>query len=301
MPLAVDVAPDGSIYMDHSAFEQSVLIMGRSGAIKAEIPIPQPGGGNEQKVVVLPDGAIAFDVQRRGQSNLYVGRPGVEPQLLLNGSESAGLPGALLGDDKLAFIIGVPGQPHLAIASLRDGSVIRRFPADARQVTAITVPADGQTIYYASNGTIWAQPVSGGDPRSVSQGYDVAIEPSGRSLYVIRAGPKGYELFRVPASGGEATRAVVPDHFNLTPLGLSSSAVDGGGRILLPVNLSDVFFYRAAIFDPPRKNITIVPVPPRFVVMNSGWTRDGGIAVSVTRWSSSLWRYRQLNQNGNSR
>jgi len=297
-PISQDVAPDGSIYMDHSEFESSVLLISSSGETKAEIPIPQfPAGNEDQPVIVLPDGAVVFDVRRHGRSDLFLGRAGVEPHLLLNSPESAALPGALLGEDQLAFVAGVPGQLHMAIASLRDGSIIRRFPQDASQVTAVTAPADGQTIFYASNGTIWAQSASGGDPRRLGKGYDLAIEPSGKSLYFIGAGADGYELFRMPTAGGAATRVNLPTNFNLTPLPLSPSAVDASGRILLPVNLLDVFFYRAAIFDPAHNTTAPVGVPPRIVVTSSGWTRDGGIAARITRWSGSLWRYRNSLQN----
>jgi len=61
-----------------------------------------------------------------------------------------------------------------------------------------------------------------------------------------------------------------------------------------------VFFYRTAIFDPARHTTTIVNVPPRVVVANAGWTREGDIAVRITRWSSSLWRYRISLQNKDS-
>jgi hypothetical protein len=138
--------------------------------------------------------------------------------------------------------------------------------------------------------------VSGGDPRKISQGYDLAIEPSGKSLYVMRAGADGYQLFHMLAAGGEATRISLPDGFNVTPVPLSPSAVDGRGRVLLPVNLLDMFFFRTAIFDPADRTATAVAAPPRAVITSSGWTRDGSIAMRVTRWSSSLWRYRISNQ-----
>ena len=298
-PISQDVGPDGSIYMDHSEFERSVMVVDPTGAVKSEIPIPQPlRGSSGPSVVALTNNAIVFEVKRRGRSDLFIARAGAEPQLLLNSQESAALPGAALGNDKLAFILGNAEQAHLAVASLRGGSVIRRFPADAREVTAVTAPADGQTIYYASDGIIWGQPVAGGDPRRVGQGYDVAADPSGKFLYLIRAGGEGYEVYRMPAAGGEATRIALPEHqFNLTPLNLSSSAVDGAGRILLPVNLLDVFFYRAAVLDPLRRTMTTVPVPPRVIVHGSGWTLDGSIALNITRWSSSLWRYRIASRN----
>jgi len=292
-PISMDAAPDGSIYMDHSEFERSVLLLDPAGAVKAEIPIPQLAeGSGERAVVALPDGAVVFDVRRRGRSDLFIGRAGAEPHLLLNGPESAGLPAALLGDDKLACIVGIPAQPRLAIVSLHDGSIIRRFPSDSSRISSVTAPADGRTIFYADDGAIWAQPVSGGEAQKIGLGYDVASDPSGKSLYLIRAGADGYELFRMPAAGGQATRFTLPPGFNLTPLPLSPTAVDNNGRILLPVNLPDVFFYRTALFDPVHNSMRTVAVPPRAVVASAGWTRDGGIAVRITHWSSSLWRYR---------
>ena len=296
-PLSQDVAADGSIYMDQPEFQRSVLVTDASGLVKAEILIPKLAEGAEEEneeanVVALPDGAVVFDVKMPGRSVLLIGRAGAEPQQLLNVPASAGLPGSLLGTDKLAFILDTPEKPHIAIASLQDGSVLRRFPADARHVTAITAPADGQTIYYASNGTIWAQPVSGGNPQKIGEGHDVAVEPSGKSLYLVQAGTDGYELFHVSAPGGEATRIHLPANLNLTTMPFSASAVDHHGRILLPVSLIDVFFYRAAIFDPARHTAAAVRVPASIVVKSSGWTPGGDIAARVTRWSSSLWRYR---------
>jgi hypothetical protein len=292
-PISQDVAPDGSIFMDLSGFDRSILNLTPSGTVQAEIPLPQLAeGGGPHAVVALPGDAVVFEVRRHGRSELFLGRNGAESQLLLNSPESASLPGALLGGGDLAFILGAGDQTHMAIASLHDGRIIRRFPADGRLVTAITAPADGQTIYYASNGVIWAQPAAGGAPRRIGEGYDVAVEPDGRYLYLIRTGADGYQLFRMPAAGGEAARLHLPPGFNMTPESLSPTAVDRDGRILLPVNVLDVFFYQAAVFDPARNTMKLIPVPPRAPVLNAGWTLDGNVAVSLVHWSSSLWHYR---------
>jgi hypothetical protein len=62
--------------------------------------------------------------------------------------------------------------------------------------------------------------------------------------------------------------------------------------VLLPVNLRDVFFFRAAVFDHARHTMTVVPALPRVVTLSAGWTPEGNIAAPIVRWSSSLWRYR---------
>lgn len=287
-PLSQDVAPDGSIYMDHPESQRSILNLSLTGTITAEVPFPT----GLQTVVGLPEGAFVFSARRRGRSDLFLGRIGTEPQLLLNSPESASLPGALLPRGNLAFISGAGNRPHIAIASLRDGRIIRGFPADARLISSITAPADGETIYYASNGIIWAQPVSGGEPRKIGEGYDIAVEPSGKFLYLVRTGVEGYQLFRMPAAGGEAARVQLPSGFNLAPRPLWSSAVDREGRILLRVNVPELFFYQFALFDPARNTMSLVPVPPRVIAGSAGWTPDGNMYAVINHWSCSLWHYR---------
>ena len=297
-PISQDVAPDGSIYMDHSGFEMSILALTQSQTFEADSPLPQFGLRDwDHRIVNLPDGAVVVGQERRGQTELFLKRKGAEPQPLLNTTESSGLPGALLGSGQLAFIVGARDRPHIAIASLRDGSILRRFPADVSLVTAISAPADGQTIFYASGGIIWAQPVSGGDPRKIGEGYDLAVEPSGKFLYCMRTGADGLQLFRMPAAGGEATRIPVPSGFNMTPLPLSPSAINRDGRILIPVNMLDTFFFQAAVFDTVHNTMKLMPAPAGTVVHGAGWTPEGGIGAVLTHWSSSLWRYRISLQN----
>jgi hypothetical protein len=281
--------------MDHSGFERSALIVNPAGGTVGEIPVPELAeGGGTRAVIATRWGRVVFDVQRHGRSELFIGNPGADPQRLINTDETASLPATALGQMNLAFLLGPPEAPHIAIASLHDGSIIKRFPADARLVTAMSAPADGQTIYYAANGVIWAQPVQGGEPVRVTEGFDVTAEPGGKFLYLMRTGPDGYELFRIGATGGNAERVVLPKGYNLTPLPLSPTAVDVAGRLLVPVNILDLFFYRAAIFDPAKETMTVVPVPPRVVTVSAGWTPEGNIATRIVRWSSSLWRYQIL-------
>jgi len=297
-PISMDVAPDGSLYMDHSGFQRSILNLSPSGAPRAEIPVPEVVEQNRGRSVIgMPDGSFVFSVTRHGRPELFLARNGAEPQLLLNSAESADLPGAFLSGGKLAFITGAGVQPHIAIASLQDGRVIQRFPADAHWVTAISAPADGQTIYYASGGIVWAQATAGGEPRKIGEGSDLAVDPGGKFLYVARAGADGFQLFRMSTGGGTATRVNLPGRFTLAPDPLWSSAVDREGRILLKVNVPDVFFYQAALFDPARNTMSVVPVPPRVVVSSAGWTPNGDIWAVASRWSAALWHYRISVQN----
>ena len=297
-PISLDVAPDGSLYMDHSKFEHPVLNLSASGELRSEIPAPALADPVlSLATVALPGGAVVFNSRRSGRSELLVGRRGSEPHFLLNTAEAASLPGALLGTDALAFCINPEQESRLAIASLQEGRVMRRFDAAAGSITAVSATADGRTIFYASKGIVWSQPAAGGDPKQIADGYDVAVEPSGKFLYLMRTGADGYQLYRLPAGGGEATRVTVPDGYNLTPIPLSSSAVDRDGRILLPVNLPGVFFFQSALFDPSKNTMAPVQSPERLVMGGAGWSPDGGITVRTGRWSSSLWHYRISLQN----
>jgi eukaryotic-like serine/threonine-protein kinase len=291
-PLSFDPAPDESIYMDHSHFETSILKIKSGGGATTEIPLPQGAYG----VVPLPGEEAAFNVWRGGRSQIMVAKPGVDPRVLLNTNESATLPGAWLRDGKLVFLIGRKNETRIAIASVQDGRVLVRFKADAQLVTAVAAAPDGQTIYYTSNGILWAQPVEGGEPKKIGEGYDLAADPSGKFLYLMRADEKGYGLWRMPLAGGEAEKIELPSGYNLTPNRLSPAAVGPDGRILLSVNKRDVFFYQAAVFDPAHHSMADVQTPAQTVVLGAGWADDGSIVVRLTHWSSSLWRYRLVSK-----
>jgi eukaryotic-like serine/threonine-protein kinase len=293
-PLARDAAPDGSIYMDHGVFQTSVLNIGATGQTLSDTPLPPAA---HHGVVPLPGGGFVFAVTRGGRSQLLAVTPGAEPRPLLNTTENAELPGAWLGSGRIAFVIGKGDEARLAIGSLTSGQVLRRFQAAARRLTAVAASPDGHVVYYASEGALWAQPVSGGDPRKIGAGYDVTADPSGQTLYVMRAGANGYELFRMPADGGEGEKVELPAGHALTPNPLSPAAVNRDGRILIPIVTRGLYFYHAAVLDPTRHAFTLVPQPAQAALNTAGWAEDGSINLQNTRWSSTLWHYRILQKN----
>ncbi len=286
-PLGFDSAPDGSLYADQSAFQTSVLRIGANGSVISEDAIPLDATG----VLPLPEGFV-FALERGGKSQLLVARSGTEPRPLLNGDEAARLPGALLADGKLAFVIGDGPQSRLAIASLHDGTTLQRFQSDAQDVTALAASPDTGMLYYAQYGIIWRQAISGGEPQKLGRGYDVTADPAGKWLYLMRVGDRGYELCRMPASGGDTELMELPPAYKLTPSSFSPAAVNRDGRLLLPVNSLTTYFYQEGVYDPLRRSISMVRAPPETVVSNGGWSSDGSTFVKVTRWSSRLWRYR---------
>jgi serine/threonine protein kinase len=289
-PLTCDAAPDGSIFIDHSATTSSVENIGAGGNVISETPLPIGVNG----IVPAPGGGFAFALSRGGRSQLLVASAATDPRPLLNTTENTRLPGAWLRSGQLAFVIGEEDKTRLAIGKSEGGQVLRRFQFDAQRVTAVAASPDGDTVYYASEGALWAQHASGGDPSKIGEGFDLTADPSGKTLYAMRAGATGYDLFRMPAGGGEMEKIDLPAGYVLAGLPLSPAAVNRDGRVLLPVLTPNEFFYRTAILDPARHSMALVPPPAQTVVSSAGWAADGSIVAQVIRWSSTLWRYRML-------
>ena len=193
----------------------------------------------------------------------------------------------------MALILGSKDDQHIAIASARDGHIVRRFSAPAVDVLSMTATPDGKTLYYASGGFVWKQLVSGGDPQRITEGADVALDPAGRTLYLKRTGAGSMDLYRMAIEGGDAEKLALHGDYRLSPASLSSSAVDGRGRILLTVLPANSFHYKAAILDPASRSLSVIPVAFLGDVMSPGWTRDGKIGATGMRSDSYLARYRR--------
>jgi|SRR5271165_3672959 len=63
--------------------------------------------------------------------------------------------------------------------------------------------ADGKALYYSYSSAVWAQPVAG-EPKRITEGIDVTLDPQGHFLYVKRATKGTLGIVRIPASGGDA-------------------------------------------------------------------------------------------------
>ena len=175
--------------------------------------------------------------------------------------------------------------------SRRDGRVLRRF--STRSEMGMAASPDGNTLYYAFSGAIWAQPVAGGEPKRITEGIDVTLDPKGDYLYVRRAIKGVMGIIRIPVVGGDAEELPVPAEYHLAYPGLSPAAVDARGRILVPVASNHSFYYQTAILDPAAKSFTLVPMAIDGDAGPAGWAPDGRILASGQRYFLSLWRYQR--------
>jgi eukaryotic-like serine/threonine-protein kinase len=289
-PSTIDAARDGTLYVDQMPWVNVVLRSSPQDGVTEESTLPSVGNG---AVSFLADGSILMGTIAGGKSQLSLLQRGSEPRAVVETSEETAPPATAVGRDRIAFIVGSRDTRRMAIATLRDGRIVKRFAGEATDVASMVAAPDGKTIYFASAGNIWAQAVDGGQPRKITEGTDATLDRAGRYLYVKRNRHGTIEIFRMPVQGGEAEKLEVPAGYHLAMPILSPTAVDDRGRVLVSVLSSHSFYYRPAILDPATKSMTVPPLTFDGDASRPGWTNDGKIVAYGARYISSLWRYRR--------
>ena len=283
--LTIDATADGSLYLDLSQTPYALLEVNASGGAaeeKSEV--------GSAYTMVERSGDVLVPLTGWGRQRLAMLRPGAEPRVLVETSEDATLPATTFGGN-VAFVIGTGDQRRIALASLRDGRVFRRF--STRSDSGLVASPDGNTLYYSFSGAIWAQPVAGGEPRRITEGIDVTLDPKGQYLYVKRANKGAIGMIRMPVAGGDAEELPVPPEYHVADPGLSPAAVDERGRVLVTVVSNHSFYYHTAILDPATKSFTLVPVTVDGDCARAGWAPQGRILAQGERYLFSMWRYQR--------
>jgi predicted Ser/Thr protein kinase len=232
-PNSFDVARDGSLYLNDLPTQSAGIRFPVTGGVPEDIvPVASV---HDIGMGLLPDGRFLYTMVSGGKQRLAAVKPGLLPRTLVETAEETSLPAAAVGDGTLAFVIGSGDARRLALASLRDGRVIRRFNSGSADVVSLFPAADGREIYYAAAGAIWSQPVAGGNPRHITDGTDAALDTASGSLYVKRTTSGTIELYRIPAAGGEGEKIAVPAEYQLAQPSLAPTAIDRQGRVLVTV------------------------------------------------------------------
>jgi len=285
-PVGMDAAPDGSLYLDLFRDQFVLLRVNASGGATEEFGLPT----SDFLTMVSPGGEVLFMQAGWGRQRLAAVRPGGEPHVLVETNEDTTLPATTFGGN-VAFEIGSGDQRRIALASLRDGRVLRRF--STRSEHGMAASPDGQTLYYSFNGEIRAQPVAGGEPKRITEGIDVTLDPKGQYLYVKRAKKGIVGITRIPVAGNGAQELLVPPEYHVANPDLSPAAVDSRGRILVSVMSKHSFYYQTAILDPAAKSFTLVRAAIDGDAAMAGWTTNGRILVRGHRYLFSLWQYQR--------
>jgi len=285
-PVSMDAARDGSLYLDLFRDQFVLLRVNPLGGAGEEFGLPT----SDFLTMVSRSGDVLLIQTGWGRQRLAAVRPGGEPQVLVETNEDTSLPATTFGGN-VAFVIGTGDQRRIALASLNDGRVIRRF--STRSEKGMAASPDGRTLYYSFSGAIWAQSVGGGEPKRITEGLDVTLDPNGQYLYVKRAVKGLMGIVRIPAAGGDAEELPIPPEYHLANPGLSPAAVDSRGRILVSVISKQSFYYQTAIVDPASQSFTLVPIAIDGDAAMAGWAPDGRILVRGHRYLFSLWRYQR--------
>jgi len=291
----VEVGPDGSVYVDQFNRPGEVLRIPPSGAAPERLgyltPVITAANGRS---LPLPDGRVVVNARNRGQPQLIVMGTGREPVPLLDTAEATDAPMALVDGDRMAFMIGLRTERTIALASIEDGRLLGRLKGtEAAEVDSIAVSPDGQTIYYAASGSVWAVPVSDGPPQELRPGDSVTVDPYRNDLIVQLNETEGVRLLRVPLDGSPETLIPVEDGQRISAgSGLHPNAVARDGKILVQVAPASSFFFPAGLLDPSTGKVETIRVEDDFDMPAPGWTAEGDVLVTAFRMRSSLWRFR---------
>jgi eukaryotic-like serine/threonine-protein kinase len=251
-------------------------------------------GGAPMHPLQLADGRLLVPSVSAGRRRLLAGGPGEALRPFLEGPDQSGPPVAAVGADSVAFLTGPPGggAPSLALASARDGRILRRFEETAGMVPqSLTVGTDARSLFFAEKGQVLEQPVAGGAPRSLCAGDGVAADPESGGLIVQRNGTAGVELFRRTPDGAETPILVAGD---LLPsaLPISGRAAGADGRILLTATPRGGWTSVAALLDPRAGSLSPIPVLFPGDVYAPVWSPDGRVLAVGSGSRSELWLFR---------
>ncbi|SRR5579871_469045 len=292
----IDSAPDGTIYVDQVERPTDVLRFPATGG--APEFVAQVYAGNWSPVA-LPDGRVIFVSAVAGRETVMVGSPGKNPVPFVDTEEKTGGPIGTLGPGQVIFRIGKVGDvPRkswgVAVVSVADGRIVRRLDATVgrESVTAMSGSADGKTIFFTSQGNVYAAAVEGGEPRQLCAGDALAPNPNGQDVVVLRYLSDGAHLFRVPVNGGSEQEIPFKSNLRLNA-SLAPTAIRADGRLAITVVRPDSWWDEPAILNPQTGQVDKLTVPYVGDAFNVGWTPNGSLTASGWEMHSSLWRFRK--------
>ncbi|SPE33225.1 Serine/threonine protein kinase [Candidatus Sulfopaludibacter sp. SbA3] len=291
-PFGIDLGPDGSIYLDGSLRPMLVLRLPATGGVPEQTP-----AGDMGTTTLIPagDDRFVYPTIAAGLHFLVAGSTGSDPRPVLQAREESDGPLALSAGGNFVFLIGNARDHQIALASLRDGRIVRRIPAKIPpDVTGLATSPDGTTVYYAAQGGVWSVAVEGNAvPRRICDGDSVAVDPAGRFLYIKQLNHDPAALLRIPIEGGAAEDLPIPAGLHLTNAALPANCVTADGRVVVETATPNSFFYRPAVVDARHQTVTPIPVAFAGDVWSPTWTPDGHILAAGAGFESSVWRYRK--------
>jgi Tol biopolymer transport system component len=159
-------------------------------------------------------------------------------------------------------------------------------------MNAMAASPDGKTLYYSSDGAVWAVSVDGGEPRKIGLGDNLAAHPNGKEIVATRDEGTRVGLYRIPVNGGAEQRIPFNTDLLLRSL-LSTAAIRSDGRIAITVLRPDSWWDEPAVLDPATGKVEKLNVPYSGDALAPAWTADGRMISSGLLIEGSLWRFRR--------
>jgi eukaryotic-like serine/threonine-protein kinase len=304
-PWGIDIAPDGSIYIDQVERPIDVLRFSANGGAPERVAGALAG----VRPVQLSDGRILVSVSVSGRDVLMASKPGNTPTPFVQTEDETWspteLPASKSGNIEVAFLTGRSADRktwQIAIASARDGRIVRRLNGGTGAVSEnIAVSPDGVTLYYVAAGAVWSVPTADGAPSKITEGDAVAADPNGRDLIVLRHEKEAAHLYRVPlhggASGPAGNESMIPFSSDLRlRSNFAPDSVNKDGRILVDVQALDSWWDEPGILDPRTGKVERLKLTYFGDIFAPSWTPDGHILGRGQPLRASLWRFRKENR-----
>jgi Tol biopolymer transport system component/predicted Ser/Thr protein kinase len=289
VPWYLDVAPDGSVYIDQLSTSETLLRFSAGGG-KAERLSPSYAA-RLIPVAVLKDGRPLIYTDSGTKKRLVIVEPDGRFAPLIESDENCGLPAALIGDRHVAVMTDRKGE--IAIVSIADGRITSRVPVQHEELDSLTASPDGKTFYFTSGRFVWSMPITGGTAIKLGSGDSVAADPNGHDLIVSLAETEATRLVRMPVSGGAATPIEAKGDLRMASSKLATRAARPDGRIAVYAAAVSQWSYLAAIIDPRAQTISRVPLDFDGEVALPVWTPDGRLIAAAKSYTFTLWRFQQ--------
>ena len=290
----LDMAERGTIFVDQQRNTLEVLRINPSGGpvqhiAKAETYLLR------SHAIEFPDGRVIVPSLVSGRPRLILTKADKLATSLIDTAEETSGPISVVGDNNVAFLLGSGQAKSVAIASLSDRRVIRRISVpEAASIVQLASSADGKTLYYVRDKTVWEVSSAGGEPRKIAAANSIAVDPYGREIILQRiASDLSVHLFRMPLSGGSEREIKIADGVRMGDLPLATNSIRKDGKILITTALDDyTWYWQVSVLDPNTGQAKHIPTDFAGDILYAGWTSDGQILAMGLNTEGSIWRFR---------
>jgi len=293
----LDIAPDGSIYLDQGESPLNWLHFPLTGGQPERIvqfPFVSSTGYVAAGTFIgsMPDGSAVLPIPAGDSTSLRViGKKGKGGGSLAGGLEPTAPPIAIAGTDQVACLIGGDTNRAIALINTTNRSIAQRIPFNKGTVTSLASSPDGNILYCAADGEIWQIPVSTGIPKHIRSGKFVAADRDGRYLIVQTVEAAGSRLYRVPLDGGKEKEILLNGPFGLNvQCGINSQALRGN-RLLVSLAVPNSWFYAPGWVDITTGLMTRIQLDYVGDIQYLGWTDDGQVVAAGQDFRSTLWKF----------